>query len=281
MPDTGYGSPMFLRACRIVAAYGQIDARQPRALRAVWLRIWAGSPLLMWYRLRLPSIRIRLTASPAGRMIGEHFAIRERGHWKYRRAQGVLLLPAEFSQYLRGRHRQAVRTNVTHARSAGLTVKSCTVDHWMPGRGDFRAAHIAPGPIEKWMVLGPNGGVVADSILSVDEDVALLHGLVSSSPNARWLLHTAIVERLCGNCSVLLVNSEDAYLMGTGNQHFQRLLGYRIARLRFPRPDRALLKRSDGVPSLTEVDLQRGPGRLAGLSGVGAPLPAIHPGAED
>jgi len=223
---------MFSRACRIVAAYGQIDGRQPHAVGALWLRLWAGSPLLMWYRLCLPAIRISLTASPPGRMISEHLAIRERGRWKYRRAQGVLLIPAEFSEYLRGRHRQAVRTNVAHARSAGLTVKSFTVDNWRPGQGDFRVAHIAPGPVEKWVVLDPDGGVVADSILSVDEDVALLHGLVSSSAYARWLLHTAIVERLCGCCSVLLLNSDDAYLLGAGNQHFQRLLGYRIARLR-------------------------------------------------
>ena len=31
-----------------------------------------------------------------------------------------------------------------------------------------------------------------------------MHGLVSRSSSARWLLHTAIVERLCGRCSLLL-----------------------------------------------------------------------------
>jgi hypothetical protein len=242
-----------MRACRVVAAYRLIDAREPRA---TWLRLRAGSPLLMWYRLRLPSVRIRLTASPAGRMIGEHLAIRERGHWKYRRAQGVLELPAELSQYLRGRHRQAVRTNVAHARNAGLTVVSRAVDDWTPGEGDFRAAHIAPGPVEKWMALSPDGAVVADSILSVDEEVALLHGLVSSSRFARWLLHTAIVERLCGDCSVLLINSDDAYLMSAGNQYFQRLLGYRIARLRLSRPAVKPAKRRRAVPPVTEADLQ-------------------------
>ncbi|HWW68183.1 MAG TPA: hypothetical protein VNY83_09400 [Solirubrobacterales bacterium] len=247
---------MFLRACRIAVAYRHIEGGGPRA---VWLRLRAGSPLLMWYCLRLPSIRVRLTASPAGRMIGEHFAIRERGRWRFRRAQGVLPLPAEFSQYLRGRHRQAVRTNVAHARNADLAITSSTIDNWAPGPDDSRAGHIAPGPIERWMVLDPDGGVVADSILSVDENVALLHGLVSSVTYARWLLHTAIVERLCGCCSVLLTSSDDAYLMSTGNQHFQRLLGYRIARLRLPRSARALSKGSDGVPSLTEVDLQAGP----------------------
>lgn len=259
MREYGYGSPMFSRACRIVAAYGQIDGREPREVRAVWLRLRAGSPLLAWYRLCLPSITIRLTTSPAGRMIGEHLAIRERGRWKYRRAQGVLRLPAEFSQYLRGRHRQAVRTNLGHARNAGLTVKSSTVDSWRPGDADFRGAHIAPGPVEKWIVLDADGRVVGESILSVDEDVALLHGLVSSHSYARWLLHTAIVERLCGCCNVLLSNSEDAYLIGAGNQHFQRLLGYSIASLRLPRRAGAPHKRWKRAPSLAEVDLQRSP----------------------
>jgi hypothetical protein len=192
----------------------------------------------LWYRFRLPSMNVRLTASPAGRMIGEHFAIRAEGRWRFRRAQGVLPLPAEFSQYLRGRHRQAVRTNVSHARNADLTVETYIVENWRPGPDDTRAAHISSGPVERWMVLDSNSEIVADSILSVDEDVALLHGLVSSVTYARWLLHSAIVERLCGHCGVLLTNSDDAYLMSNGTQHFQRLLGYRIARLRLPRATR-------------------------------------------
>ena len=254
MLDTGYGSAMFLHACRIAVACSHIEGDGPRA---VWLRLRVGSPLLTWYRLRLPSVRIRPTASPVGRMIGEHFAIREGGRRRFRRAQGVLPLPAEFSQYLRGRHRQAVRTNVAHARNAGLAVTSSTIEQWVPGRDDSRAGHLAPGPVERWMVLDPDGRVVADSILSVDEDVALLHGLVSSVTYARWLLHTAIVERLCGCCIVLLTNDDDAYLMGAGNQHFQRLLGYGIARLRLPRSP-APSKRSGGVSPSTEVEFQGG-----------------------
>lgn len=146
------------------------------------------------------------------------------------------MLPAEPSQYMRGRHRQAVRTNVSHARNAALVVESCTIEDWAPGPDDSRAGHIAPGPIERWTVVDRDGVIVADSILSVDEEVALLHGLVSNVTYARWLLHTAIVERLCGSCSVLLTNSDDAYLMSGGNQHFQRLLGYGIARLRLSQP---------------------------------------------
>jgi hypothetical protein len=171
-------------------------------------------------------------------MIGEHFGIKHEGRWRYRGAQGVLRLPAEFSDYLRGRHRQAVRTNASHARKAGLTVFSFALDSWMPGNDDSRLAHIGPGPVERWMVLDANRQIVADSILSIDEEVALLHGLTSTATHARWLLHTAIVERLCGCCAVLLTNSDDAYLMGEGTRHFQRLLGYEVARLRVSRSRR-------------------------------------------
>ncbi|MGO9753821.1 MAG: hypothetical protein ACLP22_20395, partial [Solirubrobacteraceae bacterium] len=45
-------------------------------------------------------------------------------------------------------------------------------------------------------------------------------------------LHTAIVERLCGECTLLLTNSDDVPLLSSGNQHFQRLLGYSIVRIR-------------------------------------------------
>ena len=49
---------------------------------------------------------------------------------------------------------------------------------------------------------------------------------MSLVPHGRWLLHTTMVERLCGSCEVLLINCDDAYLMPPGVQYFQRLLGY-------------------------------------------------------
>jgi hypothetical protein len=168
-------------------------------------------------------------------MLAEHFSIREKGRYRYRSAQAVLDLPSDFADYMRGRHRQAVRTNSGHARRAGLFVLSCAVDGWAPGLDDSRRAAITPGPVERWMVLAPDGQIVADSIVSVDREVALLQGLVAFTENARWLLHTAVVERLCGECSVLLTNSDDAYRLEAGTQHFQRLLGYRISRLRISR----------------------------------------------
>ncbi len=163
-------------------------------------RLRAGLPLLVWYWLQLPVVKPRLSDGPAGRMIKEQFWFREQGRLRYRRAQGALFLPATFSHYQRGRHRQAVRTNVAHARNSGMTVECVSIPVWAPGPDDCRAG--------------------------------LLQGMVSTVSYARWLLHTAIVERLCGECTLLLTNSDDVPLLSSGNQHFQRLLGYSIVRIR-------------------------------------------------
>jgi hypothetical protein len=237
MTETGYGSELLLRACSVAPACHKIDGRGPRAS---WSRLRAGSWSLGNYHRRLPLVTVRPTETPAGRMISEHFAIRDGDRWRYRAAQSVLALPTEFSQYMRGRHRQAVRTNVGHARSAGLIVTRTELDVWQPGLDDTRRGLLTPAPIEVWRVLGPDGEGPprAEAVLTVDAEVALLHGLVSSLTYARWLLHTAIVERLCGSCRVLLVNCDDAYLTGPGTHHFQRLLGYEIARLELPRAGR-------------------------------------------
>lgn len=233
MPETGYGSDLFLRACDVASTCRGIEGRGPYATLG---RLRAGSLTLARYERSLPAATVRLTASPAGQMIGEHLAIRELGRFRYRGVQGVLPLPTHFAGYLRGRHRQAVRTNVGHARRAGLTVTRTTVEGWEPGVDDTRRGLLTPGPVEWWCAYGPDadGAPLAEAIVTVDADVALLHGLGSSARYARWLVHTAVVERLCGSCDILLVNSDDAYLLGAGHRHFQRLLGYEIARLELP-----------------------------------------------
>jgi hypothetical protein len=232
MPATGYGSPNLQRACDISRACREIDGSGPGA---TWRRLRAGSLTLTRYRRSLPTVDVRLTASLEGRMIGEHLAIRSDARLRYRDAQGVLRLPADIAEYLRGRHRQAVRTNVGHARRAGLRAGVEFVPDWAPGTDDSRLPFITPGPVERWNLMNEDGTIVGQAILSVDEEVALLQGLMSLVPHGRWLLHTAMVERLCGSCRVLLINCDDAYLMPPGVQHFQRLLGYEVARLRFDR----------------------------------------------
>jgi hypothetical protein len=237
MSQTGYGSEQFLHASGVASACREIEGRGPQAVIS---RLRAGSMSLARYERSLPAVKIRPTASPSGQMIREHFAIQEDGKFRYRSAQAVLTLPTDFAGYMRGRSRQAVRTNVGHARRAGYTVLRIPDEDWQPGVGDTRRGLLTPGPVERWRIpsLDPAEPRVAEAILTVDDEVALLHGLISTVKHARWLLHTAIVESLCGKCRVLLVNSDDVYLLGHGTHHFQKLLGYEIARIQVPRSPR-------------------------------------------
>ena len=259
MPETGYGSELFLRAHDVASTCRGIEGRGPStALK----RLRAGSLTLARYERSLPQVAVRLTASPAGQMIEEHLAIRERGRLRYRGPQGVLPLPVDFATYLRGRHRQAVRTNIGHARRAGLLVTRTTVRDWEPGLDDTRRGLLTPGPVEWWRVYARDtaGPPVAEAIVTVDDDVALLHGLGSRTSSARWLVHTVVVEALCANCTLLLVNSDDVFLLGAGHRHFQRLLGYEIARLDLQRTGYRKNSRSstgrDGRASRSRLSLR-------------------------
>jgi len=97
-----------------------------------------------------------------------------------------------------------------------------------PGEKLTRAA-----PVERWWATGRDGATVGEAWITVDDECALLHSMTSSERYARWLLHTTIVERLCAaRCRLLLTNSFDLPLMSPGQQYFQRLLGYSVARVR-------------------------------------------------
>ncbi len=195
--------------------------RLVRALRQV--------PVLARFLWALPRTNVQLSDSPTGVAIAEHLALTRWGIPRFRLAQGVLHLPHDFASYLRGRRRQAVRTNVHRARDLGMNSHSRTIPTWTrPGE---KLAHAAP--VEYWWATSRDGVTVGEAWVTVDEECALLHSMGCSERYARWLLHTAIVERLCAvGCRLLLTNSFDVPLMAPGQQYFQRLLGYSIARVR-------------------------------------------------
>ncbi|MGH2927158.1 MAG: hypothetical protein ACRDL8_03035 [Solirubrobacteraceae bacterium] len=189
-------------------------------------------PGLLWYLLRVPRTAVALSDGPAGQMIAQHLACRRWGLPRFRLAQGVLQLPLDRAAYLRGRRRQAVRTNVRRARELGLRCEREVVEDWVPPAGGERGL-TCRAATEYWRVLDDSGACVGEAWVTVDVDAALLHSLWCSRGHGRWLLHTSIVERLLGSsCRLLLTNSYDVPLLAPGQQHFQHLLGYSVARLR-------------------------------------------------
>jgi len=186
-------------------------------------------PVLVRFLWALPLTTVRLSDSPTGQAIAEHLSLTRWGIPRFRLAQGVLFLPSEFASYLRGRRRQAVRTNVRKARALGIDCHSSMVADWTRPGGELTLS----APVEHWWATGRDGATVGEAWLTLDDECALLHSLTCSERYARWLLHTAIVERLCvARCRLLLTNSFDVPLMAPGLQYFQRLLGYSVARVR-------------------------------------------------
>ena len=249
-----YGTPALQTAtdCARTLRFG-LRGLTPRGL----VRLLAQLPVLVSYLHRLPRARVRLSDRPTGRMLGEHLALRRLGVPRFRLAQGVLFLPADFSTYLRGRKRQAVRTNIRHAKEAGVRCERALVSHWTSPWADRKLTQ--PAPTEHWRALDCDGNLVGEAWLTVDIECALLHALSASEWSARWLLHTAIVERLCesSSCRLLVSNSYDAPLMSCGQQHFQHLLGYSVARV-CPEVARSHDRREHGERGAREAQRSRG-----------------------
>jgi hypothetical protein len=217
---TGFGGPWLSRATACASGVRYIDARTLPRLPRIVLQL----PSLILFLLVVPRARVRLSEAHSGDRIRTHLQLRRWGLPRFRLAQGVLHLPADFSTYTRGRRRQALRTNLSRARSRGAR---CT--HTPLCIGPF-------GPAERWQAWNRAGAMVGEAWLTVDDECALLHSLVTSETDIRWLLHTAIVEQLCARgCRQLLTNSHDAFLMPAGQQYFQHLLGYSVERV-IPRP---------------------------------------------
>jgi len=189
-------------------------------------------PALLRFLRELPPVGVLVSDESAGAFIAEHLSLRQWGIPRFRLAQGVLHLPEHFEQYLRGRRRQAVRTNTRRARERGIKCEYAEVGAWKPWDRPGASSTAA----ERWKATDSAGRVVAEAWLVVDHECALLYALTSSASYARWLLHTAIIERLCGQGRRLLItNSFDVPLMPPGQQHFQHLTGYTVGRLRLIR----------------------------------------------
>ena len=194
----------------------------------------------------LPRLSISLSSSESGREIAAHLRRTRMGIPHTRLAQGVLAVPPTQEEYLGGRSRQAVRTNIRRAKSLGLTCRRLAgraeqryVADYMVGRrpqsedvAEEYRRHLDHLYTHCWMVEAPDQTPAALAILSVDTEVAMLWSLVCLEPSAKWLLHTHVVGELgAAGVRYLLTSSRMAPMMRPQDQYFQKLLGYRVAHL--------------------------------------------------
>ena len=210
-------------------------ARDPALIRAV-LAVW-----------RLPVIDLRVRRADFDAWLESHFGPARRG----RMAQAVLELPTVETHYLTGRPRQALRTNLRHARDLGvISDRVPTYEEWSEAVDVItRARHLGkvagpgmdkPGPgqqVAYYMARDAHRSPLAIAGVALFGQFAVLFSMLSHrdrQPSASWAryqLHTFLALDLgCSGVKHLLVGS--ALRETAGNQYFQHLLGYRARNLR-------------------------------------------------
>ena len=239
-----YGSWEFLAASDLArrlpyspgapALIGNV-VRNPALIR-VLLAIW-----------RLPAVDLQVRRADVDAWFGAHFGPARRGRW----AQAVLDLPTVEEHYLAGRPKQALRTNLRHARSLGVTSdRISTREAWseaasviLHARGDGKAAgremdKPEPGQrVAYYVARDAHETPLAYARVALFGQFAVLFAMLSRPDQhpgasfARYQLHTFLALDL-GSSGVrhLLVGS--ALRETAGNQYFQHLLGYRARNLR-------------------------------------------------
>jgi hypothetical protein len=211
--------------------------RDPALIRA-FVAVWRLP--VVYLRIRRAEADPWSEASPVGRALSSG-----------RRAQAVLELPTVAERYLAGRPKQALRTNLRHARDLGVTSdRTPSYEAWFEAASVIlQARH--DGPAMARQMAKPEPGQQVAFYLARDTDetplafarvallgqFAVLFTMLShpdKRPRATWAryqLHTFLALDLgCSGIQHLLIGS--ALRETAGNQYFQHLLGYRVRNLR-------------------------------------------------
>ena len=219
---------------RIAAVMGSV-VRDPALIRAL-VAVW-----------RLPVVDLRVRQADFDAWFEFYFGPARRG----RLAQAVLELPTAEEQYLVGRPRQALRTNLRHARDLGVTSDRVpTHEAWfeaasviLRARQDGKAVgremdKPEPGRhVAYYVARDAHQTPLAFAGVALFGQFAVLFVMLNhherhpSASWARYQLHTFLALDL-GRAGVRYLLVGSALRETAGNQYFQHLLGYRARNLR-------------------------------------------------
>ena len=213
--------------------------RDPTLIR-VFVAVW-----------RLPVVELRVRRSDADAWSASYASPVGRTISSGRRAHAVLELPTVEEHYLSGRPKQALRTNLRHARNLGVTSSRIpSYEAWLaaakavldarPDGPEMARELDKPGPgqqVAYYLARGADEMPLAFARVALLGQFAVLFTMLSnldrhpSASFARYQLHTFLALDLgCAGVQHLLVGS--ALREPAGNQYFQHLLGYRVRNLR-------------------------------------------------
>ncbi len=265
-----------------------VHAVRTAPTRAVQVRAAASREGLAAVRSLLRDLPVHLVAlsdAPAGAEMRAWF--RPDRRLPFNRAPiAVLPLPTTSAEYLRGRARQALRTNLTRAAAAGLVCASVGSARDLrrisaavaARRGttgeEMVRAELVPGPQRRFSVAyDAVGDPVALSHAIVDGDRAGLILMVTAVGHAqatlvRYALHADLVGGLIGQGVTSLTVGGSMLLTSEGTRYFQRRTGFVPVRVRMEEPGAGYSKRTaitatssrpSRVPATAASQSSRGP----------------------
>jgi hypothetical protein len=192
----------------------------------------------------LPDVPVTVPDTRSGRRLVAKYAGRDRGVPRDL-AVSVLTLPEEPEDYLRGRSKQALRTNSRRAREQGITCRALNPvesahrleqvvpDRWYQAVVPGAQADLTAGLCTGWVAESPDGTTEVLALTSAAGPLARLD-LMLSAPDregdARYLLSAHVVTELA-TAGRRLLAVDGALLLSPGLRHFQHLLGFGQARL--------------------------------------------------
>jgi hypothetical protein len=173
-----------------------------------------------------------------------------------------LSLPTEAGQYSLGASKQTLRRKVRRAQKLGVRWAEVSDpqerQELLKLAEDYERTHPDetyrnPNPdisdllrFQLWLAAySAEGHPLLLSVTPVDGELATLAyfrtlGAGEEQSNARYLMTEILVEHLVG-CGVRILLDGGSLAMPNGRRHFQRMLGFRIVRVRVTRPGRGTL----------------------------------------
>jgi len=211
-----------------------------------------GLVALIALLLRTPREHMELSGSTAGQALDRYLNQRRLGVLKNRLFRGVLLLPDDYADYVRGRARHALRNNLRRAASAGIRCEVLT-DSRLTSDAVARVVrhrwpHLPEAELDVWtnrfvarvtrpemtvmVALDQQGDALGVLAAAIDDSVCAIGFAVATCHEARWALHDHLVRTLIAR-GVRYLLAADEGLFGalgysTSVQHHQRLLGYEL-----------------------------------------------------
>jgi hypothetical protein len=244
-----YGDPKFRAASDL--AHHIAQAGRVRGLLAASTRDPAATLPTLVALWRLPAVHITVSRHQAAVWFSPIFPPVAQRIFAGRWAQAVLDLAPDDDSYLVGRRKQALRTNMTHARQLGVQVnKVFTYDEWSPAAREILRSRAGEPELALIPRMRPPSGKQEMGYFVATDDTgrplafscsAIFNGCgvltcmlsVPDHPAAsasRYLLHTAMRSDLRSRGVRHLIGGT-AIGTSPGLQYFQYLLGYEVRNL--------------------------------------------------